>query len=94
MLVVDFSPAPGADAFAGQPLPGAQLMRIEGNQAWFHVAQANGSRSIAELMPVLFRDFRVQDVSVEEPEIEEVVRQIYEGKLLTGVDDGRPTTGF
>jgi hypothetical protein len=34
-------------------------------------------------MPVLFRDFRVRDVSVEAPEIEEVVRPIYEGKLLT-----------
>jgi ABC-type uncharacterized transport system ATPase subunit len=56
------------------------------------MARANGSRGMAELMPVLFRDFRVRDVSVEEPEIEEVVRQIYEGKLLTGADDGRPTS--
>ena len=94
VLVVDFETTPEADALAGQPLPGAQLMRIEGNRAWFRVAQANGSRSMAELMPVLFRDFRVRDVSVEEPEIEEVVRQIYEGKLLTGVDDRRRTTDF
>ena len=92
VLVVDFETTPEADALAGQPLPGAQLMRVEGNRAWFRVAQANGSRSMAELMPVLFRDFRVRDVSVEEPEIEEVVRQIYEGKLLSGrlaTDDER-----
>jgi hypothetical protein len=82
-LVVDFETVPEADALSGQPLPGAQLMRVEGNRAWFHVAHANGSRRMAELMPVLFRDFRVRDVSVEEPEIEEVVRQIYEGQLLT-----------
>ena len=34
-----------------------------------------GLSGVAELMPVLFRDYRVRDVSVEEPEIEEVVRE-------------------
>jgi len=93
VLVVDFETAPAADALAGQSLPDAQLMRIDGNRAWFRIARANGSRRMAELMPVLFRDFRVRDVSVEEPEIEEVVRQIYEGNLLSRrltADDEQP----
>ncbi len=77
ILVVDFESWPGAVS-----LPGATLMRVEGNRAWFRVAQANGSPAIAELMPVLFRDYRVRDVSLTEPEIEEVVREIYEGGLL------------
>ena len=63
-------------------LPGATLIRTEGNRAWFRISQANGSPGVAELMPVLFRDYRVRDVSLVEPEIEEVVREIYEGKLL------------
>ncbi len=77
ILVVDFEAMPAAVS-----LPGATLMRSEGNRAWFRIAQANGSPTIADLMPVLFRDYRVRDVSLTEPEIEEVVREIYEGRLL------------
>jgi ABC-2 type transport system ATP-binding protein len=80
VLVVDFETAPGEAELAQHPLPGAELVRIEGQRAWFRVPQANGR--MAELMPVLFRDYRVRDVSVEDPEIEEIVRRIYEGKLL------------
>jgi ABC-2 type transport system ATP-binding protein len=76
-LVVDFETMPDSIS-----LPGATLIRTEGNRAWFRIAQANGSPGVAELMPVLFRDYRVRDVSLVEPEIEEVVREIYEGKLL------------
>ena len=85
MLVVDFETAPDTEAITQGSLPGAEFIRMEGNRAWFRVpTRADGTRGVAELMPVLFRDYRVRDVSVEEPEIEEVVRQIYEGKLLTG----------
>lgn len=78
-LVVDFETMPDSIS-----LPGAAVMRTEGNRAWFRISQANGSPGVAELMPVLFRDYRVRDVSLIEPEIEEVVREIYEGKLLDG----------
>ena len=77
ILVVDFETMPDAVS-----LPGAALIRTEGNRAWFRISQANGAPGVAELMPVLFRDYRVRDVSLVEPEIEEVVREIYEGKLL------------
>ena len=39
-----------------------------------------GLSGVAELMPVLFRDYRVRDVSVEEPEIEEVVPRLYRAR--------------
>ncbi|MCX7668836.1 MAG: ABC transporter ATP-binding protein [Anaerolineae bacterium] len=77
VLAVDFESAPETVS-----LPGATLMRTEGHRAWFRIAQTNGGSGVAELMPVLFRDYRVLDVALEEPEIEEVVREIYEGKLL------------
>ncbi len=83
VVVVDFETAPDAAALAERPLPGAELVRMERNRAWFRVpSKTEGAPGVAELMPALFRDYRVRDVSVEEPEIEEVVRQIYEGKLL------------
>jgi ABC-type uncharacterized transport system ATPase subunit len=44
------------------------------------VEGVNGS--LAEVIAALFRDYRVRDLSVEEPEIEEVVRQVYEGHGL------------
>ena len=80
VLVVDFETPPAGTTFAACPLPGAQFMRQEGRRAWFRVTNENGG--LAELMPVLLRDYRVRDLSIEEPEIEEVVRRIYEGHLL------------
>jgi ABC-2 type transport system ATP-binding protein len=76
VLVVDFEVAPEVVI-----LPGAQLIRREASRAWLRVDQANGN--LAELIAALFRDYRVRDLSVEEPEIEEVVRQVYEGHGLS-----------
>lgn len=73
--VVDFEALPSA-----LDLPGAALIRAEGRRAWFRIAQTNGGAGIAELTPALFRDYRVRDVSLMEPEIEDVARGIYEGK--------------
>jgi viologen exporter family transport system ATP-binding protein len=82
VLVVDFAEAPGEVS-----LPGAQLVRQEANRAWLRVERANAmsaGRRVAEVIPELFRRYRVHDLSVQEPEIEEVVRRIYEGNLLWG----------
>ncbi len=81
MLVVDFETLPRDLA-----LPGAQLMRTEGNRAWFRVStNGNGSEGgVAPVVAELFRQHHVLDLSVQEPEIEEVVRRIYEGHLLDG----------
>ncbi|HEX9115629.1 MAG TPA: ATP-binding cassette domain-containing protein, partial [Anaerolineae bacterium] len=72
VLVVDFETAPGPLA-----LPGAELLRVEANRAWLRVDQGEGS--MAELMPALFRAYHVRDLSIEETEIEEIVRQMYQG---------------
>ncbi len=74
VLVVDFETPPGPLS-----LPGAETIRQEANRVWLRVA-AHGS--VAGIVPLLFRDQRVLDLSVQEPEIEEVVRRIYEGHLL------------
>jgi len=77
VLVVDFAEAP-----ATIDLPGAQLIRREANRAWLSVAHGDGR--MAELVPELFHRYRVRDLSVQESEIEDVVRRIYEGHLLGG----------
>ena len=74
VLVVDFETPPGPLS-----LPGAETIRQEANRVWLRVA-AHGS--VAGIVPLLFRAQRVLDLSVQEPEIEEVVRRIYEGHLL------------
>jgi ABC-2 type transport system ATP-binding protein len=74
IVVVDFEAAPGRF-----DLSGVQVIRREGNRVWFGVGLEEGR--VAEVMTVLLRDHRVRDLSVVEPEIETIVRQIYEGGL-------------
>jgi ABC-2 type transport system ATP-binding protein len=76
VLVIDFETSP-----TGLDLPGTQLIRQEANRVWLRVGP-NGSA--ANIVSLLFRDHRILDLSVQEPEIEEVVRRIYEGHLLDG----------
>lgn len=75
VLVVDFEELPAAI-----DLPGTEQVRAEANRAWLRVA-GDGS-GLAPVVAELFRRHRVLDLSVQEPEIEEVVRRIYEGHLL------------
>jgi ABC-2 type transport system ATP-binding protein len=75
VLVVDFESPPTA-----LELPGAELIRQEANRVWLRVGPSIGVAGVAAL---LFRDYRVLDLAVQEPEIEEVVRRIYEGHLLS-----------
>lgn len=79
VLVVDFETPP-----ADLALPGAEVIRREANRVWLRVAAngAAGGGTIAALVAQLFRQHRVLDLSVQEPEIEEIVRRIYEGHLL------------
>lgn len=74
VLVVDFETAP-----QDLEVPGAELIKQEANRAWLRVPVNGG---VAQVVPALFRDYHVLDLSVQEPEIEEVVRRIYEGHLL------------
>jgi ABC-2 type transport system ATP-binding protein len=75
VLVVDFETPPGP-----LELPGVDVMRQEANRVWLRVGQNGG---VAQTVPLLFRAGSVLDLSVEEPDIEEVVRRIYEGHLLS-----------
>jgi len=71
VLVVDF-----ADGVSEVKIARAELMEREGQRARFQFNRQHVSAS--ELITELAQQHRVRDISVEEPEIEEVVRKIYE----------------
>jgi ABC-2 type transport system ATP-binding protein len=74
VLVVDFEAPPSAI-----DLPGVQLLRREASRAWLTVRPEDGA--LADLIANLIRTYQVRDLSIEEPEIEEIVRKIYEGRV-------------
>ena len=71
VLVVDF-----AEGVSEVKIARAELIEREGQRARFRFNREHVSAS--ELITELAQQHRVRDISVEEPEIEEVVRKIYE----------------
>jgi ABC-2 type transport system ATP-binding protein len=81
-LVVDLEePAP--------PLvvPGARIERVEGPRQW--LAFRRDEVSAARLTADVLERARIVDLSIEETDIEEVVRRIYRGQLGARADDDR-----
>lgn len=74
-LVVTF-----AEPVADPVLPGIQAPIVEGLRATYRF---DGRQfSVASLIEQVFQRFRVADVEIRRPEIEETIRRIYEQKLL------------
>jgi ABC-2 type transport system ATP-binding protein len=71
VVVVDFESEPGLI-----DVPGVQVIAREANRAWLRVERGDGV--VAEVIATLFRYHRVRDLSIEETEIEEIVRKVYE----------------
>ena len=73
VLVVDLEvPAPALH------LVGAEVIRIDGSRQW--VAFDGDRTTAAQLVGLISAQAAVRDLTVEEPAIEEVVRQIYGGR--------------
>ena len=58
--------------------PNAALVKSEGRKKWFAFNRFETSPSI--LIPYISARYPILDLAVEEPEIEEIVRTIYQGK--------------
>jgi ABC-2 type transport system ATP-binding protein len=71
VLVVDF-----AEGVSEVKIARAELIEREGQRARFRFNRQHVSAS--ELITELAGQYRVRDISIEEPEIEEIVRKIYE----------------
>ena len=71
MLIVDL-----AQAYSDIQLAGADLTRREGNRIW--LAFDRDTISASEVIAQLTARYEIQDLTISEPEIEEIVRRIYE----------------
>ena len=73
VLVVDLEqPAPALS------IDGAQVVRVDGPRQW--IAFDGDRTSAAQLVAAISARAPLRDLTIEEPEIEEVVRQIYAGR--------------
>ncbi|WP_144936212.1 ATP-binding cassette domain-containing protein [Paenibacillus sp. 32O-W] len=59
---------------------GAELVKSDGTKKWFKFNRNEASPS--ELITLIGACYPIKDLTVEEPEIEEMVRSIYEGKTI------------
>ncbi len=80
-LVVDVQP--GA-TMVDPALPGVDLTRSEGPRHWLRFDR--DAVSAADLISTVAAQSPVRDVTLEEPAIEDIIRQIYEGGLLDEAD--------
>jgi ABC-2 type transport system ATP-binding protein len=76
-LVVDVQPG---EAMVDPALPGVVLTRSEGPRHWLRFDR--DAVSAADLISTVAAHAPVRDVTLEEPAIEDIIRQIYEGGLL------------
>jgi ABC-2 type transport system ATP-binding protein len=74
-LQVDF-----AENYADASVDGAQIILREGQRITYQFERSNITAS--ELIGRLSARYRIQDLEVREPEIEDTIRRIYEEKLL------------
>ena len=69
-LVVDLADDAAID------IAGARLVRREGRRHWLQVPR---DQRLATVVGQLFTDHDVEDLAVEEPDIEDIIRRIYRG---------------
>ncbi len=74
-LVVDF-----AEDYADPVVEGARLVEVEGSRATYEFER--GAVTASDLIGRLSDRYRLVDLQVREPDIEETIRRIYEQRLL------------
>lgn len=74
ILAVEFT-----EAYDNVLLPGADLVREKDNTKWFKFAK--DQTDVSSLIHALSKRYGISDITVKEPEIEEVIRDIYEGGI-------------
>jgi ABC-2 type transport system ATP-binding protein len=78
MLMVDLAD-PAATLVPGPGWAGAQVVRAEGHRRWIRFGR--DQVSAADLVALVLAEHQVLDLSILEPDIEDVVRRIYRGEL-------------
>ncbi|HEX6675621.1 MAG TPA: methionine ABC transporter ATP-binding protein, partial [Actinomycetes bacterium] len=77
MLVVDLTD-PAAALTPGPDWAGAQVVRADGHRRWIRFAREQ--ISAADLVALVLADHQVLDLSIVEPDVEDVIRRIYRGE--------------
>lgn len=74
VLRVEFS-----EAVSDVQLPGVELIKEEGNKKWFEFQK--DQTQVSRLINTLSEKYGIVDITVQEPEIEGVIREIYQGGI-------------
>jgi ABC-2 type transport system ATP-binding protein len=78
MLVVDLADST-ATLVPGPDWAGAEVVRAEGHRRWIRFAREE--ISAAQLVGLILADQQVLDLSIVEPDVEDVIRRIYRGEI-------------
>jgi ABC-2 type transport system ATP-binding protein len=70
---------------------GARVVRAEGHRRWLEFGR--DEVSAAELIARVMADHEVVDLTLEEPDIEDIVRRIYRGETLSREGKAEPREG-
>jgi ABC-2 type transport system ATP-binding protein len=74
-LIVDLEePGPPID------VPGAEVVKVDGPRQWLRFRRAD--TTAADLVAAVAARVRLVDLTIEEPQIEDIVRRIYEGTII------------
>ena len=79
-LVVDLEASVGAIT-----VPDAEVVKVDGPRQWLRFRR--DGVSAAELVERVMRVASVRDLTIEEPDIEDVVKRIYRGERRRGIDE-------
>jgi viologen exporter family transport system ATP-binding protein len=83
MLVVDLAD-PTATLTTGPDWAGAKVVRADGHRRWIRFAC--DQISAARLVTLVLDRHQVIDLSIVEPDIEDVIRRIYRGEIPPATD--------
>lgn len=73
-LVVEFS-----QDYKGIKIPGVEIVKEEGSKKWF--TYMKNDIKVSRLISELTEKFEIVDLTVQEPEIEGIIREVYEGGI-------------
>jgi len=79
-LVVDLADEIAGEAPGPLDVPRAREVRADGPRRWLRFSRTEVTAT--DLIAAVTTRYRVQDISIEEPEIEEIIRRIYEEGLV------------
>jgi len=74
LLVVEFG-----ESYGSIQLPGAELVEERDNKKWFRFSKDDVQ--VSELINRLSQKYSIADLTVQEPEIDSIIREIYQGGI-------------